>query len=261
MKQGASLWRFIVLAAVLALLLPVSASQIAPSPGQGSLVGTFFEKDGTTPVPGAVIKLKNISSGSIYEAAPSDKSGTFRLDGLVKGIYTFGIATSSGDFNSNELIGILEGETTKISISLSLYEGQVRQGMQEIAREQSLKDNEARIGRVVRYIPGSREAVVFIEKGVLQTDDRIRVRGITTNFYQDVDGLGLDGYKIKRALAGQSPFLKVIREAQIGDAVYLVCKKGVPPFFLTPCGIATVVGGMVGLITVVDKKEVSPFKK
>jgi hypothetical protein len=55
--------------------------------------------------------------------------------------------------------------------------------------------------------------------------------------------------------------MKIIRDAQIGDAVYLVCKKGVPPFFLTPCGIATVVGGMAGLITVVDKKEVSPFKK
>lgn len=261
MNHGPSFRRIVVLAGILALLLPVSATQVKPSPGAGTLVGTFFEKDGTTPVSGAILKLKNISSGSVYEAPPSDKAGIFRLEGLTKGIYTFGITTAAGNFNSNELIGIIEGETTKISISLNAYEGQVLQGMQEIAREQSVKDNEARIGRVLRYMPGSKEAVVFIEKGVLQLDDRIRVRGIDTNFYQDVDHLGLDGNKIKRALAGQSPFLKVIRDAQTGDGVYLVCKKGVPPFFLTPCGIATVVGGMVGLVTVVDKKEVSPFKK
>jgi hypothetical protein len=261
MRHSAFKGHFFLLAALLALLLPLAASQTVPSAGTGTLVGTFFEKDGATPVSGAIIKLKNISSGSIYEAAPSDKAGLFRLEGLAKGIYTFGILTPAGNFNSNELIGILENETTKISVSLSIYESQILQSMQEIAREQSVKDNEARVGRVLRYIPGSKEAVVFIEKGVLQLDDRIRVRGINTNFYQDVDALGLEGNKVKRALAGQSPFLKTVREAQTGDAVYLVCKKGVPPFFLTPCGIATIVGGMAGIITVIDKKEVSPFKK
>lgn len=261
MRRGVSVRRISVFGAILVCLLSSVASLIGQAPARGNLVGTFFEKDGTTPVAGAVIKLRNISSGSIYEAPPSDTSGFFRLEGLAKGIYNFGITTSAGDFNSNELIGIIENETTKISISLSIYEGEIRQAMQEIAREQSVKDNEARVGRVVQYIPGTKEAVVFIEKGVLQVDDRIRVRGITTNFYQDVDALGLDGAKAKRALAGQSPFLKVIREAQVGDAVYLVCENGVPPFFLTPCGIATVVGGMTGLITIIDKREVSPFKK
>ncbi|MCX6561375.1 MAG: carboxypeptidase-like regulatory domain-containing protein [Candidatus Aminicenantes bacterium] len=253
--------RFLVYSGLLACLFSFAVPLIAQAPARGNLVGSFFEKDGTTPVVGAVIKLRNISSGAVYEAPASDKSGFFRLDGLAKGIYNFGITTTAGDFNTNELVGIIENETTKISISLNIYEGEIRQAMQEIAREQSVKDNEARVGRVVQFIPGTKEAVVFVEKGALQVDDRIRVRGITTNFYQDVDALGLDGYKIKRALAGQSPFMKIIRDVQIGDAVYLCCKKGVPPFFLTPCGIATVVGGMAGLITVVDKKEVSPFKK
>ena len=93
--------------------------------------------------------------------------------------------------------------------------------------------------------------------------DRIRVRGVQTNFYQDVTVLGLEGTKVKRALAGQNPWLRVVREAQPGDGVFLVCKKGVPPFFLTPCGIATVVGGvgaLVGIVTVTDKNSVSPIK-
>ncbi len=189
----------------------------------------------------------------------------FRLENLAKGIYNFGITTNAGDFNSNELIGIIENETTKISIALNPYEGQIRQDMQEIAREQSVKDNESRIGRVVQYVPASQEAVVFVEKGALQVDDRIRVRGVTTNFYQNVETLGLEGVKVKRALAGQNPLVKIVREAQVGDSVYLVCKKGVPPFFLTPCGIASVIGGAgliaAGLITLDEPPPVSAFKK
>jgi hypothetical protein len=135
--------------------------------------------------------------------------------------------------------------------------------MQEIAREQSVKENEARIGRVVQYTSETKDAKVFIEKGVLQVDDRIRVRGLQTNFYQDVATMGLDGIKVRRALAGQNPWLRVVRDTQVGDGVYLVCKKGVVPFFLTPCGIATVVGGvgaLVGIVTVTDKNPVSPIK-
>jgi hypothetical protein len=243
-----------------ASLLAAAAPQ---TPARGNLIGYIYDKDGTTPVAGAVIKLRNISSGAIYEAPPADKAGFFKIENLGKGIYNFGITTAAGDFNSNELVGIIEKETTKLSISLSPYENEIRQSMQEIAREQSVKENEARVGRVVQYTAGTKDAMVFIEKGVLQLDDRIRVRGVQTNFYQDVTALGLEGAKVKRALAGQNPWLRVVRDAQVGDGVYLVCKKGVAPFFLTPCGIATVVGGvgaLVGIVSVTDKKSVSPIK-
>jgi hypothetical protein len=241
-------------------LFAAPAGQI---PARGNLIGFIYDKDGTTPVPGAVIKLRNISSGAIYEASATDKAGFFKIENLAKGIYNFGISTAAGDFNSNELVGIIENETTKLSISLSPYENEIRQSMQEIAREQSVKENEARVGRVTQYAAGTKDAAVFIEKGVLQNDDRIRVRGVQTNFYQDVTVMSLDGVKIKRALAGQNPWLRVVRDAQVGDGVYLVCKNGVLPFFLTPCGIATVVGGvgaLVGIITVTDKNPVSPIR-
>jgi hypothetical protein len=241
----------------------VFAAPPPQAPARGNLIGYIYDKDGTTPVAGAVIKLRNISSGAIYEAPVTDKAGYFKIENLSKGIYNFGITTAAGDFNSNELVGIIENETTKLSISVSPYENEIRQSMQEIAREQSVKDNEARIGRVVQYAPGTKDAMVFIEKGVLQLDDRMRVRGVQTNFYQDVTALGLEGAKVKRALAGQNPWLRVVRDPQVGDGVYLVCKKGVAPFFLTPCGIATVVGGvgaLVGIVTVTDKTPVSPIK-
>lgn len=247
-----------------ALLAGLTAPLAAQEPAKGALIGNIFDKDGAAPMAGAVLKLRHINTGAVTQSEPTDKQGFFRIENLAKGIYSFGITSAAGDWNANELIGILEKETTRIAISLNPYEGEIRQSMQEIAREQSLKENEARIGHVIKYDAGTKEAVVFIEKGALHLNDRIRVCGDETNFYQDVDLLLLEGEKVKRALAGQNPFLKVVRDAQIGDAVFLVCKKGIPPFFLTPCGIASVIGGagaiMAGII-IEKETPVSPFKK
>jgi len=242
---------------------PVSAQAIE----RGNLLGYIFDRDGKTPVMGAVIKVRNITSGAIYESLPSDNQGLFKIEGLSKGIYTFGITTELGDFNSNELVGILANETTKIAISLNPYESGVQSAVQEVLRDQVVPQNqgESRVGRVVRYNADTREAEVFIERGLLQLDDRIRVRGAETNFYQDVGSLRVGENRVRRSLAGESPWLLVKGPAQTGDAVYIVCKKGIVPFFLTPCGIAWVIAGsgaiLAGIIEITDKTDLSPFKK
>ncbi|MGD0783683.1 MAG: carboxypeptidase-like regulatory domain-containing protein, partial [Candidatus Aminicenantales bacterium] len=146
------LWAKVGVSLFLGIVCAVGVFSAPPdqAPARGNLIGYIYDKDGTTPVPSAVLKLRNISSGSIYEAPATDKAGFFKVENLAKGIYNFGISTAAGDFNSNELVGIIENETTKLSISLSPYENEIRQSMQEIAREQSVKENEARIGRVVQ---------------------------------------------------------------------------------------------------------------
>ncbi len=237
----------------------------AQSVERGHLVGTIFTQDGKTPIVGAVVRLKNISTGSVSAAEPTDTQGNFRLENLSKGIYQFGITSVEGDFNSSELIGILANETTKIALSLDLYEANVQTSVQEVLREQAVEEGESRIGRVVRYNPATKEAEVFIEKGVLQIDDRVRVKGLQTNFFQDVENLGAGGEAVKRLFAGQNGLLKTARSADPGDGIYVVCKKGIPPFFLTPCGIASVIAGsgliLAGIIEVTDQTPVSPFKK
>jgi hypothetical protein len=230
---------------------------------RGNLIGFIFDRDGTTPVPGAVAKLKNISSGAIYVSGETDRTGAFRVDGLSKGIYTYGITTPGGDFNSNELIGILANETTKISISLNTYDTVVQSAVQEVLRLQQADPNgETRVGRVVSYNPSTKEALVFVEKGVLSVSDNVRVLGVATNFKQDVSSLVLGKASVKRALAGQEAWMKVGKPAAPQDAVYLTCKTGTP-FFLTPCGIAWVVAGtgavFAGIITTTDPDPVSPF--
>lgn len=246
------------------LLFQLPGALRAQAVERGNLIGFVFDRDGTTPVPGAVVKLKNISSGAIYVSGETDRTGAFRVDGLSKGIFTYGITTPGGDFNSNELIGILANETTKVSISLNTYDTVVQSAVQEVLRSQVADPNgESRVGRVVTYNPATKEALLFIEKGVLSVNDNVHVLGVTTNFKQDVSNLILDKSSVKRALAGQEPWTKLGKPAAPGDAVYLACKNGIAPFFLTPCGIAWVVAGtgaiFTGIITTTDKDPVSPF--
>jgi hypothetical protein len=264
MKKGASGF-FIPLwgcgPVILTLLLALSLG--AQTLERGNLIGSIFDRDGKTPIAGAVIKLRNITSGSVYESPPTDARGFFRLDGIGKGIYQYGITTPQGDFNSNELVGIIANETTKISISLSMYDASVQSAVQEILCAPTTKEGETRVGRVVRYNPATKDAEVFIELGVLQQNDRIRVKGPFTNFYQDAERLVIGGQVVRRILAGQNGLLLVAQNVEPGDGIYVVCKTG-KPFFLTPCGIAAVVAGtgliLGGIKEITDKAAVSPIK-
>ena len=244
------------------LLFQFSGTLHSQAIERGNLVGFVFDRDGTTPVLGAVVKLKNISSGAIYVSNETDRAGVFRVDSLSKGIYTYGITTPNGDFNSNELIGILANETTKISIALNTYDSTVQNAVQEVLRDQAEPSGESRIGRVLTYNPSAQEALVFIERGLLQVDDSVHVLGQSTNFTQDVSSLVVSNSSVRRALAGQETWMKVIKPAQTGDAVFATCKKGIVPFFLTPCGIAWVVAGtgaiLAGIISPPSPTPVSP---
>jgi hypothetical protein len=247
--------------AVICFIGAASLTLRAQTPEKGNLVGFIFDKDGKTPIEGAVVILKNVSTGAVYRASPTDKQGLFKIDGLRKGIYSFGVTTSAGDFNGNELIGILANETSKMFVSLNPYEAQVQSAVLGVLKEQQEREGEARVGRVVGYNPNTREAEVFIEKGLLQLDDSIRVRGFSTDFNQDVKTMKIGGAAVMRALAGQNVLVKVAQAANLGDIVYVVCKRGVVPIFWVPLGAAVASLGTLGLIELTKKECVSPFKK
>ena len=228
---------------------------------KGNLLGYIFDRDGKTPVEGAVVIVKNVSSGAVYRADPTDKQGIFTIKGLSKGIYSFGVTTPAGDFNGNELIGIRANETEKMFVSLDPYEKQVQSAVLGVLREQQEKEGEARVGRVVGYNPDTKEADVFIEKGLLQLDDNIRVRGGSTDFYQDVKAMKIGGAAVRRALAGQNVLVNVVQPANFGDIVYVVCKRGVVPIFWVPLGAAVASLVTLGVVKLVEKECVSPYKK
>ncbi len=253
--KGVVLWgsAFVL---ILALASSVGSPQETP---KGDLVGFIFGPDGSTPVPGAVVIVKNLTTGVVTEAAATDRLGVFRLTSLPAGLYAVGVRSSRGSYNSQDFFGVTAQQTARISIALNPYDATEAAGAAAVIREQRSK-GEAYIGKIVKCDPEAKEAEVFVEIGLIQADDRIHVKGQTTDFYVDLRGLKAGGTKTKRVVSGSSAIFKTAKSCQAGDFVYIVCKRGVPPFFLAPLGIAAIVAGAVPLAASFEDEPVSPFK-
>lgn len=229
------------------------------APAKGNLLGFVYGQDGTTPFAGAVVMVKNISTGRVYESVASDNLGVFKVQGLETGLYALGVTSPKGDFNSTDLVGVAANETSKVAIALSPYEQDVQKAIVQVNKDQQ-EEGESRIGPVVNFVAGGSQADVFIERGLLQSGDRIRVKGPNTDFYQDAKSLMVNGASVRKAFVGQNCLLKLNKPAVTGDIVYVVCKRGIPPFFLAPLGIAAVVAGSAALTPGDDEQTASPFK-
>jgi hypothetical protein len=254
MVKGVSLG---LVAALLVFYAPLALSGQVPA--KGNLLGFVYGQDGTTPLPGAVVIVKNISSGKVFESSASDGLGVFKVQGLDTGLYALGVTSPKGSFNSPDLVGVAANETAKIAIALSPYESDVQEAVQQVNKDQQEK-GESRIGHVVVFMTGGSQGDVFIERGLLQSGDRIHVKGVNTDFYQDAKGLMVKGASVRKALSGENCLVSLVKPAVAGDIVYVVCKKGIPPFFLAPLGIAAVVAGSAALTPGGDEQTASPFK-
>ncbi len=108
-----------VLAAFALLVAPVSefAQSKAPVAG-GSLVGFIYEKDMKTPVPNAVVKLRNIAKAGAYESTPTDANGMYKITGIAEGRYILGVTGARGDFNFDYALALKGSEVAKLSVAL-----------------------------------------------------------------------------------------------------------------------------------------------
>ena len=242
------------------LILVLTSSVGSPQESaKGNLIGFVFGPDGSTPVAGAVAVVKNLTTGVVTEALETDGLGVFKVPELGAGLYALGIKSARGSFNSQDFFGISAGRTSKISIALSPYDAAAAAGAAEVIQEQRQK-GEAFIGKILACDPATKEAKVLVEVGLIQADDRIHVKGQTTDFYQDIRGLRSFGSRTKRVTSGNTAVFKTAKPCAAGDFVYIVCKRGVPPFFLAPLGIAAIVAGAVPLAATFEEEPVSPFK-
>ena len=227
---------------------------------KGNIVGFLDAKDGTTPMEGAVLRFKNLTSGSIFISSKTDGYGIFKLEGIESGLYTYGVETEKGDFNADSFVGLKvgENETAKLSIALDPYDKEGAEAISEVYNEQE-KNGEALIGTIASYNPNTRLAQVQVLKGMLRLNDKIHARGKSTNFYQDVDLLMVGNNKTKRVLKGQTGTVKLDKSAQSGDLVYIVPARRVFPIFLAPLGVAAVIGGneavTYGIMKIKDQGE------
>ena len=228
--------------------------------GTGNLVGFIYYQDGVTPIVGAVVKVKDVSTGLVSESTKSDANGMFTIENLNTGVYSLGVMTSRGDFNLEELIGIKAGETTKVSFSLAPYGAEEAAAVQEIYRNvyqaEEIK-GEVLVGRVLSYNPINGTAEIFIIKGYIKLRDRIHVRGERSHFYQNIEDLVFGGQRVDKIFAGNNVMMTMRYLVEEGDLVFLVCKKGVVPFFLTPLGYITALAatGVItyGIVTITEE--------
>ena len=86
--------------------------------GKGNLAGIIYEKDGVTPVVGAIVKIRNLFTGVAYDSGRTDSLGTFTIDGVDEGLYSGGIVTDRGNFNVENFIGIKADEKAKVTFIL-----------------------------------------------------------------------------------------------------------------------------------------------
>lgn len=244
----------------LTLILVLFPSTLRPQEaGKGNLIGFIYEQDGSTPVEGAVVVVKNLTTGAVCEAPKSDGLGVFKLPGLGAGIYAIGVKSEKGSFNSQDFFGVMADQTSKISVALKVYDPAAASAAAAVIKEQREK-GEAYVGKVVKYTAQTKEAEILVEMGLLQAEDRIHIKGQATDFYQDMRVLKAYGTKVKRVLSGYNAIFRSSMPCEPGDYVYVVCKRGIPPFFLAPLGIAAIVAGATPLVAIYEDEPVSQFK-
>lgn len=222
----------------------------AASAGKGNLVGFVYGQDGTTPVAGAVVKLKSLSDGKIFQSDKSDDAGAFKLAGVDQGVYIFGVTSPQGDFNSEEALGIAANETAKLAVALTPDEGDVNpqgENAPTIAGEKW-------VGTVVSFDASTNLARIYINKRHLDQDEDFHVKGdkkkynSDTDFWQKAKVIQQNGLKVKKAVSGQYYNLLLEKPPLDNDFVYVKTSKGLIAFFLSPLGLATILAGTTAAV-------------
>ncbi len=78
------------------------------------------------------------------------------------------------------------------------------------------------IGEVTHYFTNIGVAVIKINQGLLKVNDKIHVRGVNSDFEQNVDSMQIEHENVESAKKGQMIGLKVDQQVREGDEVYKV---------------------------------------
>jgi len=234
---------------------------------KGNLIGHIYNQDGSTPLEGASLALRNVASGEVYMSPKSGVDGKVFLEDVEKGFYKIGIITTDGGFYTKDLMGLnIKGDSTEtIAVSISPYTQQEGKAVREIYEDLYGAD-EALIGHVLQYFPETGMAQIELIKGMIKKDAVVYFRGLTYNFRQEVTTIILDGEEVDEAYEGDIVLVNVKMPTEIGDLVFL-CEKQILPFIIwgKPLGLliigAATAGVTYGIIKAIkEEPETSPFR-
>jgi len=83
-----------------------------------------------------------------------------------------------------------------------------------------MSTSEERVGRVVNYFSKIGVAAIQIEKGSLSIGDRIKIKGATTDFTQEIESMEIDREPVTSASENQAVGIKVKSRVRPNDIVY-----------------------------------------
>lgn len=86
------------------------------------------------------------------------------------------------------------------------------------AKEESLGKE---IGKATHYFTKISVGVVELS-GALKVGDKIRIKGATTDFEQDIDSMQIEHKNVEKAKKGESIGLKVAEPVRENDKVYKI---------------------------------------
>jgi len=82
------------------------------------------------------------------------------------------------------------------------------------------KKAETKIGVVTHYYAHIGVAVIQLDQKPLRVEDRIHVKGHTTDFTQSVESMEVDHQPVTQVKAGEIFGMKVTQHVRVGDTVY-----------------------------------------
>jgi hypothetical protein len=234
---------------------------------KGNIAGYVYDRDGMTPLEGAVVKAKNIVSGVVYESRKSNGDGAYLLENVEGGAYLVGVESPDGAYNSHGLVGlIIQGDVrAEMSFSLRPYEHEVATAIHDVYLGQKLR-GEAMVAKVLNYDSQTGMAKIVMTKGLLKMNDRIHTYGRKTDFSQDLLFISREKKPVNIIFEGQNADILLKHKASPDDEIYVISKRRVLPLFLTPQGEAAIISRnmsiMQDMMTVLDEPiAASPFIK
>lgn len=85
---------------------------------------------------------------------------------------------------------------------------------------------EVEIGRITHFFSHLNVGIIEVTRGDLKVGDKIRVKGHTTDFVQDVDSMQKDHAAVASASNGESVGIKVKSPVREHDLVFKIIQEG-----------------------------------
>jgi len=94
--------------------------------------------------------------------------------------------------------------------------------MTEEKSQEEIEEVEGKeVGRITHYFDKIGVAVVELN-GNLKVGDKIKIKGATTDFEQEVESMQVEHESVKEAKKGQAIGLKVNEKVRINDRIYVI---------------------------------------